>query len=185
MEIVNKSTEFQTEERPQASWRDYITITKPRIVMSNLITTFVGTWLALHSPFVDGTMSMFEKFTLAITILLGSALVIAGSCVLNNYIDREFDKQMSRTKNRPSANGTIKPKTLYQYGIVLFIIGTIVLGFAHPLAALLGLLGVYVYVIVYTKWLKRSSTLNTVVGGISGAIPPIIGWAGVTGGLEA
>lgn len=168
----------------KATWKDFIIVTKPRLVSSNVITTFVGLWLAFHSSHANPLLTRSEEVLLAIAILVGTTLIMLGSCALNNFLDRDLDIQMNRTKNRPSADGTISPKVLFWYGTAICITGLLFLLYANVLAAFLGLVGIFVYVIVYTKWLKRTSTLNTIVGGISGAVPPIVGWAGVTGGLE-
>lgn len=168
----------------KATWKDFIIVTKPRLVSSNVITTFVGLWLAFHSSHANPLLTRSEEVLLAIAILVGTTLIMLGSCALNNFLDRDLDIQMNRTKNRPSADGTISPKVLLWYGTAICITGLLFLLYANVLAAFLGLVGIFVYVIVYTKWLKRTSTLNTIVGGISGAVPPIVGWAGVTGGLE-
>ncbi|MBO8165057.1 MAG: protoheme IX farnesyltransferase [Brevibacillus sp.] len=161
-----------------ATWSDYLHLTKPGITLSNLLTTFTGFWLA---AFTYGTR--FELDTLFWT-LLGTAFVIASGATLNNYWDRELDAKMKRTQNRAIAAGRIHPRHALAIGIVLLVLGLVVLAvFANPLAAVLGLLGHIFYVLVYTP-LKRVTTLNTVIGGISGAIPPMIGWAAVTQNVE-
>jgi heme o synthase len=165
------------ESASKATWRDYIEITKPGINKSNLIATFAGYWVAagIHS---------FQLVTLLIT-LLGTALVIAGSCTLNNFIDRDIDPLMERTKTRPVAGGRIKPAVALWYGISLTVLGLLILAFGvNLLAAILGFIGSFVYVVIYSMWLKRTSTLNTVVGGFSGAVPPMIGWVAVTSHID-
>jgi protoheme IX farnesyltransferase len=116
---------------------------------------------------------------------LGTALVIAGGCTLNNYIDRDIDPLMERTKTRSIAAGRIKPIVALWYGIILTVLGifTLELG-VNVLAALLGFIGFFVYVFIYSMWLKRTSTWNTVIGSISGAIPPMIGYVAVTPQLD-
>ncbi|BCU82941.1 protoheme IX farnesyltransferase 2 [Polycladomyces abyssicola] len=170
------SSEAFTATPSRATWRDYLNITKPGINVSNLLAAFTGFWLA-------GPRSL--DLTLLFFTLLGTALVIAGGCTLNNFIDRDIDPSMARTRNRPVAAGRIAPSTALWMGIVLTVAGISVLALgANPLAAVLGMIGFFVYVMVYTAWLKRTTTLNTVIGGISGAVPPMIGWTAVTGNVD-
>ncbi|UFJ39819.1 heme o synthase [Brevibacillus humidisoli] len=173
------SLEAESDGQMQpATWSDYLHLTKPGITLSNLLTTFTGYWLAV---FTFGYK--LELHTLVLT-LLGTAFVIASGATLNNYWDRELDAKMKRTKNRGLASGRIHPRNALAIGIALLVAGLIVLAlFANPLTAVLGLLGHIFYVLIYTP-LKRVTTLNTVIGGISGAIPPLIGWAAVTNNVE-
>ncbi len=176
----NSTTANHAEETlaQQATWRDFIQLAKPGIVKSNLIVIVTGFWLA--STFTDSF-----HFWLFVVTVVGSSLVMGGSCALNNYLDRDLDVKMERTRNRPIPSGKISAKTALLYGMFLILAGTTLLGLgANALAALLGLIGAFVYVVVYTAWMKRTTHLNTVVGAISGAIPPMIGWAAVTGNLE-
>ncbi|MBA4601086.1 protoheme IX farnesyltransferase [Thermoactinomyces sp. AMNI-1] len=161
----------------RAGWRDYIEITKPGINKSNLIATFAGYFVAAEMMELD-----FLKLFLT---LLGTALTIAGSCVLNNFIDRDIDPLMERTKDRPVADGRIKPAIALRYGLTLALSGLMVLAAGvNYLTALIALSGLFVYIFIYTIWLKRSSTLNTVVGGMSGAVPPMVGWVAVTSSVD-
>lgn len=156
-------------------WQDLLAVVKIGIVNSNLITTFTGLWLALHfmgEGFLDNLHIVF--FT-----LFGSAFIIAGSCSLNNYIDRDIDHLMERTKSRPTVTGRMEPKRVLWLGIFLVIIGTLSLLMTTVTAAIIGLIGVFTYVFLYTMWSKRNNTLNTVIGSISGAVPPVIGWTAV------
>ncbi len=160
----------------KATWRDYLTLTKPGINASNLMAAFAGFWLAGH-----GQLDLL----LLLATLLGTALVIAGGCALNNVIDRDIDPLMSRTQKRPVASGRVRPMVALWFGIGLTLTGFVVLAaLVNPLAAFLAMIGHFVYVGIYSLWLKRTTTLNTVVGGISGAVPPMIGWAAVTGSID-
>ncbi|PTM56443.1 heme o synthase [Desmospora activa] len=160
----------------KATWRDFWTITKPSINASNLLAAFAGFWLAGY-----GSMDV----PLLLAMLAGMALVIAGACTVNNYIDRDIDPLMNRTSDRPVATGRIQPLTALWYGITLFLAGTILLAtLVNPLSALLAAIGFLAYVFLYTAWTKRTTPWNTVVGSISGAVPPMVGWAAATGGLE-
>ncbi|SFI58447.1 heme o synthase [Thermoflavimicrobium dichotomicum] len=164
-------------ETGRATWRDYIEITKPGINKTNLLATFAGYWIAAG-------FTSFDFLTFFFT-MLGTGLIIAGGCTINNFYDRDIDPRMERTRKRAIPEGRIKPAIALWYGITLTILGILILAIGvNALAAFLGLMGFYVYVIVYTMWLKRTSTLNTVIGGICGAIPPLIGWAAVNNSLD-
>jgi heme o synthase len=167
----------QLEERmPQTTlWKDIFATTKIGIVNSNALTTFTGFWLALFYNGVDLSSSL-DKL---VVTLLGSSLTIAGSCAINNYIDRDIDHLMERTKFRPSVTGKFKPNTVLVLGLVLLIVGMLLLALATPVAALIGGIGAFTYVVLYSLWTKRHYTINTVVGSISGAVPPLIGWAAI------
>lgn len=165
-----KTTKIQT-----GVLKGVLAVVKIGIVNSNLITTFTGLWLALHFT-GKGFLSNLHTVFLA---LIGSALVIAGSCALNNFIDRDIDHLMERTKNRPTVSGSVEPKRVLWFGILLVAVGTISLLMTTVTAAIIGLVGVVTYVFLYTMWSKRSNTFNTVIGSISGAVPPVIGWTAV------
>nr|WP_243646966.1 heme o synthase [Scopulibacillus darangshiensis] len=164
-----------SEAKSAGTWKDFLTIFKMGIVISNLITTFTGIWLALE---ITG-QSFFDNIWHVVFGLLGSALVMAGGCALNNYIDRDIDQLMERTKERPSATGRLSGKQVLWSGIIMSALGILVLLQASYVAAVFGLIGLFVYVVVYTWWLKRTHSINTVIGGISGAVPPVIGWAAI------
>lgn len=157
------------------SWRGYFELVKPGITISNLITTLAGICLAS-----DG----FPEWGKAVWTLLGTALVISSGAAFNNYIDRELDRKMERTKGRILPAGLMKPYIALIAGIVLLGIGVLILALkVNVLAALLGFLGHIFYAFIYTP-LKRITTLNTVIGGISGAVPPVIGWVAVTNQID-
>jgi protoheme IX farnesyltransferase len=163
-------------EPASVTLRDYITLAKPGIIMSNLITAFGGFWLAS-----SGNIDLW----LMIYALLGITLVMASGCVLNNYLDRELDQKMERTSSRPTATGKISPSHVLVYGTILGVVGTLVLALlVNVLSALLGIIGLFVYVWVYTVWLKRTSTWSTSIGGISGAMPPVIGYCAVSNVID-
>lgn len=171
------SASMSAQSPPEgASWRDFITVTKPGIIRSNLIAAFAGYWVA------SGWDVQYVRLILT---LLGTMLVMASACVFNNYFDRDLDMKMERTRERGLPTGRLKPKTVLIYAIVLGIAGLAVLfTFSGLLAGLFGIVGVFVYVIVYTLWLKRTSTWSTSVGAISGAMPPVIGYVAVTGTVD-
>lgn len=163
-----------------ASWRDFLALTKMGIVMSNMITAFAGMFLAAY--YMD--IQLISVLHLVIFGLLGSALVMAGGCSLNNYIDRDIDHLMERTNDRPTVNGKIPEKQVLIFGLVLSALGILFLLAASLSAALLGFAGLIFYVVIYTMWTKRTTSLNTIVGSVSGAVPPLIGWAAIDAGLS-
>lgn len=167
-------------EAASVTWRDYVTISKTGIVMSNLITMFAGLYLATH---YTGTTLVANAWT-ALMAILGSALIIAGASALNNFIDRDIDHLMDRTKDRPTVSGKLTGKQTLTYGLAVSIAGTAALAAASLMAALIGVIGLVIYVVLYTMWTKRTTTLNTIVGSFSGAVPPLIGWAAIDPGLH-
>lgn len=177
----SNSTTNETEVKAPTSWKDYVEVSKTGIVFSNLITTFTGLWLALHftgQPF-------FSHLGIVLFTLLGTAFIVAGGCALNNYIDRDIDPIMERTHERPSATGRLSGAQILWYGLIMSSLGTVLLLFTGSyIAAVCGVIGLFVYVVVYTMWLKRTHSLNTIIGGISGALPPVIGWAAVDPSLS-
>jgi protoheme IX farnesyltransferase len=116
--------------------------------------------------------------------VVGSSLIIAGSCAVNNYVDRDIDHLMERTKARPTVTGKVVPVKVLTLGIILIGLGTLSLFFTTMTATVIGLLGVFSYVFLYTLWSKRQLVSNTVIGSISGAVPPLIGWAAVDANLD-
>ncbi|MBM7552893.1 heme o synthase [Thalassobacillus pellis] len=153
---------------------------KVGIINSNLITTFAGFWLALY--FTD--TSFLDHWQTFIMTMVGTAFIIAGGCILNNWYDRDIDHVMSRTKTRPTVTGTIALSHIKTMGIVVSVLGFVFLLFTTIEAALLGAFGWFVYVVLYTMWSKRRYTINTVIGSFSGAVPPLIGWAAIDPGLQ-
>lgn len=159
-----------TAARSQAS--DFIEICKPRITLLVLVTTFTGMWLA-----GNGTVA----FDLLVFTLLGTGLASAASGAFNNYIDREVDKYMARTRTRALPSARLHPQQALWLGVMLSLWSFAILFYlVNPLTAFLAAGTTFFYVVIYTKWLKRTSPLCTEVGGIAGALPPVIGWAAVT-----
>ncbi len=167
----------QTAKEP-VTWREFVRLAKPGIIFSNSMTAFAGFWVASQWNI---------NWWLLISTLLGTALIMASGCVLNNYLDREMDTKMVRTQKRALPSGRILPSVVLRYGIILGILGVIVLYFlaGSALATLLGIIGLFVYVWIYTAWFKRTSVWSTFVGSFSGAIPPVIGYCAVTGTMDA
>lgn len=176
-EAAYASADTDTVSSRRAGFKDFYQLTKPGIIFSNSITAFGGFWIAAKWQ-ID--------WLLLIYTLIGTALVMASGCVLNNYLDRDMDTKMARTQNRALPSGVLSPRTVMLYGISLGVIGLTVLWFlTEPLAAVLGLIGLFVYVWVYTAWFKRTSVWSTFVGSISGAIPPVIGYCAVNPTIDA
>ncbi len=174
-EATTVSTEPTLPDQP-VTWKDFVTLAKPGILRSNLIATFGGFWLA---------SGWDVNYIHLIWTLLGTMLVMASSCVFNNYFDRDLDTKMTRTQDRVLATRRISPTIVLWYAIILGILGiAILLLFSGLLAAACGVLGMVVYVVIYTLWLKRSSTWSTSLGGISGAMPPVIGYVAVTNQVD-
>ncbi len=155
--------------------KNFISITKPGIIFGNLITVAAGFFLASKG---------ILNYQLLLTVLLGVSLIIASGCVFNNYIDRDIDKIMERTKNRVLVKKLIPDKIAFAYAIILAILGTIVLYRINLLIVLVALIGLFVYVVIYSLWLKRRSIYSTIVGSISGAIPPVIGYCAISNRLD-
>lgn len=148
---------------------------KTGIIKSNLIPMFAGLTLALYTY----QIGLFEKLSEIIFALIGSILVMGAAGAFNNLYDRDIDSIMERTKKRPTVTGEIKPKAVLWLGILMSIFGIVTLALATPLAAFLGFLGLFFYIVPYTMWSKRRTIYNTEVGSISGATPPLIGWASI------
>jgi protoheme IX farnesyltransferase len=157
-------------------WRDFLTLGKPWIVGLLLVTTFGG--------MVAGGRAM-PPLGLAAWTLLGGALAAAGSSALNQYIDRELDKNMQRTARRPLPAGRLTPAEGLSFGLALCLVSYYLLaGLVNFTAALLSLAGILYYVVFYSILLKRATVQNIVVGGGAGAIPPMVGWAAAAGQLS-
>jgi heme o synthase len=154
--------------------RDYLTLTKLK-VQSLLLFTTVTTMYVAGDP----------SLGLILLTCLGGALSAGGAGAINHAIDRDIDRTMARTANRPVAAGRISPQAAIAFGVLLECASFLLLATAvNPLAATLSLWGFLGYVFVYTLWLKRTTPQNIVIGGAAGAVPPLVAWAAVTGGLS-
>ncbi len=149
---------------------DLKSLFKIGIINSNTMTAFAGFWLALY--YTDASFS--NLWHILLVTLIGTAFVIAGGCVLNNYYDRDIDPVMSRTKQRPTVTGSIQLSHILTIGIAFSVIGVLILSLASIQTAIYGAIGWFAYVVLYTMWSKRRYTINTAIGSLSGAIPPII-----------
>ena len=155
---------------------DYVALTKPGIMTLLLTTTLCAMLMAERG---------LPPFWLVAVTLLGGILASGGANVLNCFIDRDIDAQMSRTRNRAIAAGRISPDAALAFGVTLTVASVLLVGWTvNWTAAVLALAGNLFYVFVYTRWLKRATPYNIVIGGAAGAVPPLVGWAAVTGGLS-
>ncbi|WP_223595943.1 heme o synthase [Neobacillus bataviensis] len=178
--LENGTSSLHADTEKTSVWKDFMALIKIGIVNSNLITTFSGLWLALHFS----GQSFLNNLDIVFYTVAGSSLIIAGSCAINNYVDRDIDHLMDRTKARPTVTGKVLPVKVLGLGILLIGLGTLFLFFTTWTATVIGLLGVFSYVCLYTLWSKRQLVSNTIIGSISGAVPPLIGWAAVDGNLD-
>jgi len=154
--------------------RDYLQLSKSRIVLMVLITTAAGYFFG--AKHID--------FALLINTLIGTALVAAGTNALNQYVEREHDAKMKRTRHRPLPAGRITPRAALLFASAIAVIGSVYLWIAvNPLTSILGAFTLTSYIFVYTP-LKRVSTACTIIGAIPGAIPPLMGWTAATNALS-
>ncbi len=160
---------------PRAVLRDYITLTKPRIVLLLLFTALAGMFLASGGP---------PDVTLAITVLVAGALASGGANALNHFLDRDIDARMRRTSSRPVAALRVQPREALLFGLAANVLAFILFAsLVNVLSAALALGSTLFYVFVYTMGLKRTTPHNIVIGGAAGALPPVIGWTAVTGSI--
>lgn len=161
----------------QSKARDYLVLCKPRVVLLMLLTTWAGMYLAATQPL---PLSLWLLTTTGVAFMSGSA------ATLNHIIDRRIDALMDRTKNRPLPTGKINLSTAWIFASTLGTSGFVILYFGvNPLTAILTLLASIGYAIVYSIYLKRATSQNIVIGGLAGAMPPLLGWTAATGQLSA
>ncbi|KAB8138622.1 protoheme IX farnesyltransferase [Gracilibacillus oryzae] len=161
-------------------WSDLKEIMKIGIINSNTMTAFAGFWLALYYT----GASFYLNWHILLVCVIGTAFVIAGGCVINNFYDRDIDQRMQRTKSRPTVTGAIDLQHVLIIGIAFTIAGLSILALASYQTAIIGFAGWFSYVVLYTIWSKRRYTINTAIGSLSGAIPPLIGWSSVDPALH-
>jgi protoheme IX farnesyltransferase len=167
-------SEATTTASVASFWRDLVALTKPRIVSLLLLTTIAPMYVAGTPP-----------LTTVLLVLLGGYLMAGGANAVNMYLDADIDRHMARTRLRPLPSGRLGPLAVLAFGLALAVAATWLLArFVNVLAATLALCGFYFYVFVYTRWLKRSTPQNIVIGGAAGAFPPLVGWAAATGSLD-
>lgn len=157
--------------------QNYINLIKPRIVIGNLMSSVGGFLMASHGHI---------RYSVLIFMSIGISLIIASSCVLNNIIDRDIDAIMQRTKNRilTQQNFFSIKKSIF-YAAILNIFGFLFLTYTRNLLViLLAIIGVFVYIVLYSIWMKRKSIYSIMIGSVSGAMPPVIGYCTVTNTLD-
>jgi protoheme IX farnesyltransferase len=166
-----------SEGHSQALWRDYLELTKPKVVVLMLITSLVGMFLATRAG-VPWTVVVFGN--------LGIALCAGGAAAVNHVVDRRIDAVMARTHKRPLAEGRVSPVAALTFAMALSVLGLVVLlAFTNELTAWLTLASLLGYAVLYTGFLKRATPQNIVIGGLAGAAPPLLGWVAVTGHISA
>lgn len=161
-----------------STWREYISVSKPGIVRSNLLTLITGMWVA--NSVSSNSLSLMS----VILTIIGSTFIIASGTSLNNYIEKDTDALMSRTQNRALVEGRLLPKQVFIFAIILLLLGTIMLLFVNLTTTIVALFAHLSYVGFYTLWSKPYHSINTIVGSISGALPPVIGWTALTGSVD-
>lgn len=177
---IPPSTRSVTVDAPtsqsHASWRDFYELGKPRVVLLIVFTAVVGMLLARPElPAID----------VLLLATLGIGLAASSAAAINHVLDRRFDKQMARTRNRPVVQGKVSEKAALTYAFILGTVSMWVLWqWINPLTALLTFGSLIGYAVIYTVWLKHATPQNIVIGGAAGAAPPVLGWTAVTGQLE-
>ncbi|AST90128.1 protoheme IX farnesyltransferase [Sutcliffiella cohnii] len=152
---------------------DVKSLFKGLVLLSNVLPVFTGLWLALYFT----NASFLDHLGVVLLTLIGSTLVMGGALVLNNWYDADIDSVMERTKNRPTVTGTMSLKFVLLLGIALSVVGIVLLLFTTMEAVIYTFIGWFTYVFLYTMWAKRRYAFNTVVGSVSGAVTPLIGWS--------
>lgn len=153
----------------------YLLVTKPGIIIGNLISVAGGFFLAAQGQ-VD--------VTLLLQTMIGLSLVVASGCAINNCIDRDIDSRMQRTCNRVTVTGELGVRAALAHGVLLGLLGFALLVYTSAAAVAFAALGYGVYVGVYSLWMKRHSVYGTLVGSLSGAVPPVVGYCAVTGSFD-
>ena len=173
--LVSAALVLRERWMPAGSWRDYVALTKPRIMTLLLLTGLCG--------MIVGAGGWPATWLVAVT-MLGLGLACGGASALNHVLDRDIDRAMRRTSTRPVAAERVPAEYALEFGLALSALSFVLLAsFVNVLTAVLALVGNLFYVLVYTRWLKRSTPQNIVIGGAAGAVPPLVGWAAATGDL--
>jgi protoheme IX farnesyltransferase len=173
--LVATVSTLRGEPVPAAAVRDYVTLTKPRIMTLLLLTGACG--------MIVGAGGWPSTWLFFVT-MAGLALACGGASALNHVLDRDLDRRMRRTDRRPVAAERVPPTRALEFGLALSALSFVVLAsLVNVLTAVLALVGNLFYVFVYTRWLKRTTPQNIVIGGAAGAVPPLVGWAAATGDL--
>ncbi|MBL4798624.1 MAG: protoheme IX farnesyltransferase [Oleispira sp.] len=165
--------ENKTLSASKRSFRDYLALCKINVVLLMLVTALVGACLATD---------MRPDISLLFTALLGIALVAASGAAFNHGIDQQRDKVMARTRNRPLVKNSLSLQQVYSFATIILIIGSALLWFfVNPLTAVLSFVSMVGYALIYSHWLKPLTPQNITIGGLAGAMPPLLGWCAMTG----
>lgn len=157
-------------------WRDYLELTKPKVVALLVLTAWVGMVLATPN---------LADWELLLAATVGIAFLSAAAAALNHVVDQQIDAKMARTHSRPVARGRISSQQAITFAFSLALSGFVVLyAMVNPITAWLTLLSLFGYAVVYTMFLKRATPQNIVIGGLAGAMPPLLGWTAITGELH-
>lgn len=173
-------TTLSVTQQKSTIFSDVKLLFKGPVLIFNVFPVITGFWLALYF----NEVSLVENIDLFLLTTVGSLLVIAGALVFNNWYDVDIDTVMDRTKSRPTVTGNISLKTVLTLSIVLTIIGFIMLLFTTMEATIYAFIGWFTYVVPYTIWSKRRYTFNTIIGSVSGAVTPMIGWAAIESSFQ-
>lgn len=177
-----EKTIVQMDERTNSNKSDIVTILtdiksliKGIVLIANVLPVLTGFLLAIYFT----NSSLIAHLDVFILTMIGSTLVMAGALILNNWYEVDLDREMIRTKKRPTVTGNFSLTTVLIMGISTSILGIILMLFTTIEATIYAFLGWFTYVVLYTFWSKRRYTLNTVIGSVSGAFTPLIGWAAI------
>lgn len=161
----------------RASWREYLEVTKPRVVALLLLTAVVGMCLATPT---------WVAWDILVPALAGIGLMSGSAAAVNHLVDRHIDARMARTLRRPLPTGSLSPRKVLTFAFVIGALGYVILDvFVNRLTAVLTLASLVGYAVIYTMYLKRATPQNIVIGGLAGAAPPLLGWTAVTGEIHA
>ena len=167
-------SEVASAKREQGLAADLVMLTKPRIISLLLVTTAAPMYIA-GSP----------SWLTVLLVMIGGYLMAGGANAVNMYIDQDIDDRMARTRTRPIPGGRMTPRAVLAFGLALAVAATWLLAtYVNVLTSALALGGFYFYVFIYTRWLKRTTPQNIVIGGAAGAFPPLVGWAATTGSID-
>ncbi|HLO12560.1 MAG TPA: heme o synthase [Pseudoneobacillus sp.] len=171
---------FSNENKTSTLISDLKSLFKAPVLLANVLPVFTGFWLALYFT----NASFMDNMGVFLLSILGSTMVMAGALIINNWYDVDIDTLMDRTKKRPTVTGHISLKVVLAMGIIFSIVGFILLLFTTVESAIYAFIGWFTYVVLYTMWSKRKYTLNTVIGSVSGAVTPLIGWTAIESGFH-
>lgn len=173
---MSKTIELSESQKGLSVWQAYMELCKPRVIALILLTSMIGMLLATPG---------WVPFTIFVWGTIGIGMVASAGAAINHLLDRKFDKMMQRTKYRPLPTGTVSPGKAFLFAISLTVVGLLILYFLiNPLTAVLTFLTFIGYAVIYTLYLKHATPQNIVIGGASGAMPPVLGWVAVTNHLD-